>query len=130
MKLRRLSFLSLAAVAAVAPGVAAAANAAKVAFIASCDESISISRLAGAPYKFTGKHVDLRGYVGAPAEGGAAFNLVDDDGRAIIAVHDARQLEMGQAVRVLAVVGQGEEFTVQGSGGSTTFAVVNVKYME
>ncbi len=43
-------------------------------FVAQC-ESILIERLAGAPYKFKGKKVDLHGLVGPPLEDARAFNL-------------------------------------------------------
>ena len=128
MKVRRSSFLTLVAIACTT-GPAWAALSPKAKFISSCDETISIARLAGAPYKFVGKHVDLHGTVGGPADDGTAFNLADNNGNVIVARHDARQLEAGQAVRVLGIVTRPSEYSLV-SGGAMTAAVVNVKYME
>lgn len=102
----------------------------KRAFLSRCDESISIERLAGAPYKFIGKKVDLRGTVGPAMDTTDAFSLDSSSNLAIfvVVVADARALEQGQAVRVLGTVTK--PFTGSNNvGGGGTYAVVRGQYI-
>jgi hypothetical protein len=117
----------------VAP-IAAVASVAddKRAFIAQCDESISVVRLAGAPYKFVGKKVDLHGIVG-PTTDPTFINLNSADESNplafVVVLADSRRLEQGQRIRVLGVVQQ----PVSGpnnQGGNGTYAVVRKVFME
>ena len=128
---RRLAIIMTAA-AVVAPVGALAGSRAdeKKKFIAQCDESISIARLTGAPFKFIGKKVDLHGKVGAPTADGRSFNLYTDDVEtAVIVIAEARNLEGDQRVRVLGVVQKPEnQSTTQ--GGSMTFAIVEARFVE
>lgn len=99
-------------------------------FIAQCDESISIDRLAGAPYKFLGKKVDLHGVVG-PATDPHIINLnsVNSFGTFVIVIADSRNFEQGQRIRVLGTV----EKPISGEnnmGGNGTYAVVRKAYIE
>lgn len=123
---------ALGAIAAVmCAGVAKASTSSeKAAFIAQCDESISISRLAGAPYKFVGKKVDLHGIVGPPIDE-HTLNLNDpNDPEIFVAViGNAKTLEEGQALRVLGIVLQPVQ-SENTSGGGRTYAVVQSRYME
>lgn len=118
---------------ALAPAAARAASkqAEKKAFVAQCDETISIDRLAGAPHKFVGKKVDLHGIVGPAMEDARAFNLdsLNDPTAFVVVVWNARDLEARQRVRVLGTVAQpvSGETTV---GGRGTFAVVRAQYVE
>jgi hypothetical protein len=103
----------------------------KKAFVAQCDGSISIDRLAGAPHKFVGKKVDLHGIVGPAMEDARAFNLdsLNDPTAFVVVVWNARYLEARQRVRVLGTVARpvSGETTV---GGRGTFAVVRAQYVE
>jgi hypothetical protein len=103
----------------------------KRAFIAQCDESISIERLAGAPHKFVGKKVDLHGIVGPAMEDTHAFNLDSGDSpwRFVVVIWNAKNLEERQRVRVLGVV-LGPVSGQTTTGGSGTFAVVRARYVE
>jgi hypothetical protein len=99
-------------------------------FAAQCDESISIDRLAGAPYKFVGKKVDLHGVVG-PATDPDIINLNSENGNGVfvVVVASSRSLEQGQHVRVLGTVAN----PVSGpnnSGGNGTYAVVRKAFLE
>jgi hypothetical protein len=99
-------------------------------FISQCDESISVDRLAGAPYKFIGKKVDLHGIVG-PATDPDIINLnsVSGYGVFVVVVASSRNLETGQRIRVLGTVRK----PISGPnnrGGSGTYAVVEKAFIE
>ena len=128
---RRFALASIVAIAATPSSAVAGSRADdKKKFISECDESISISRLTGAPFKFVGKKVDLHGKVGAPTQDGKSFNLYTDDvPAAVLVVADARNLEGGQRVRVLGVV-QKPESGPTTNGGNMTFAVVEARFVE
>ena len=133
MRTSRLSLLCGIGATALIPGVALAASRQdeKRAFIAQCDESISIERLSGAPHKFIGKKVDLHGLVGPAMEDTKAFNLdsANDPGAFVVVIWNSKNLEERQSVRVLGVVvkpASGQTTT----GGSGTFAVVQARYVE
>lgn len=100
-------------------------------FISQCDESISVDRLAGAPYKFVGKKVDLHGTVGPPSDGTYInFESPDEDSdNFVVVLADSRKLERGQSLRVLGIVQQPIS-TTNNQGGSGTYAVVRKVYME
>ena len=102
----------------------------KRAFLRKCDESISLERLAGAPNKFIGKKVDLHGIVGPPMQDTSVFNLNSPENPSIFVVvlGDARNLERGQAVRVLADV-QKPISGADNSGGSGTYAVLRARFI-
>jgi hypothetical protein len=104
----------------------------KAAFIKTVDESISGARLAGNPYKFVGKHVDLHCTVSGINDP-SFFNAACGDDqveRAIVILHSSKQLEQGQEVRVLGPVESPQSGDVEGQGGSATFAVVKALYLE
>jgi hypothetical protein len=88
----------------VAPVLGDATQDAMRRYIAQCDESLSISRIASAaPDKFVGKKVDLRGFVGTIYEG--HYDLWDKGGLAAIHIEgNAKRLKENQPVRVLGVV--------------------------
>lgn len=132
-KVPRVSVLCGLGAIVLSPAAALAASPQdqKRAFIAQCDESISIERLAGAPHKFKGKKVDLHGVVGPPMEDSRAFNLdsADNPQTFIVVISDAKDLEQRQRVRVLGVVvGAISGQTTTGGGG--TFAVVQARYVD
>ena len=132
MQMSRLVAISTIAAATITPLSAIAGSRAdeKKKFISECDESISIARLTGAPFKFIGKKVDLHGKVGAPTADGKSFNLYTDDvASAVLVIADARALEGDQRVRVLGVV-QKPESGQTTNGGNTTFAVVEARFVE
>ena len=103
----------------------------KAAFVKTVDESISGARIAGNPYKFVGKHVDLHCVV-VQIPDTSFFNAMCGDGQdSLIAIqHDSKSLEQGQSVRVLGIVEQPEKGEVYGGGGSATFAVVKAIYLQ
>lgn len=130
--LSRVSFLAAVGGALVASPIAALASVQddKKRFIAQCDESISVERLAGAPYKFIGKKVDLHGVVGPSTDPGFInLNSPEGDGVFVIVLADSRTLEQGQRIRVLGTV----EKPVSGPnnmGGGGTYAVVRKAFIE
>jgi hypothetical protein len=131
MLLSRRSALQGAVAVVLAPTIASASiQDDKRAFIAQCDESISITRLAGAPHKFVGKKVDLHGMVGPAMQQTDAFNLNDIDNPAIfvIVLGNAKDLEQGQSVRVLGTV-ESPETGVNTAGGNGTYAVVRARFV-
>ena len=100
-------------------------------FLKTVDESISGARIAGNPFKFVGRHVDLHctissipqdGYLNADC--GSAYDPVN------IVIHaDTHQLESGQRIRVLGTVEKPEEGT-NAMGGSMAFPTVTAQFME
>lgn len=131
MKISRVRFVTyIAAVIAAPSTVSASSQDDKRKFISQCDESISVDRLAGAPYKFIGKKVDLHGIVG-PASDPDIINLnsLNEDGTFVVVVASSRNLEQGQRIRVLGTVRK----PISGSnntGGSGTYAVVQKSFIE
>ena len=131
MKMTRATFaVSLATLVAGPTAALASVQDDKRKFIAQCDESISIERLAGAPYKFVGKKVDLHGIVG-PATDPDYINLnsPSGDGTFVIVLADSRRLEQNQRIRVLGTV----QKPVSGQnnvGGAGTYAVVRKAFLE
>ncbi len=122
----------VAGLAVMAAPIAALADRAsdKRAFLAQCDESISIDRLAGAPHKFIGKKVDVHGVVGPAMETTDAFSLdsTTNESLFVVVVADARRLEQGQQVRVLGVVTKPIS-SANNMGGSGTYAVVQGRFI-
>ena len=131
MKINRAQFVACVAAVIAAPSVvSASAQDDKRKFISQCDESISVDRLAGAPYKFIGKKVDLHGVVG-PASDPDIINLnsLNENGMFVVVVASSRNLEQGQRIRVLGTVRK----PVTGpnnTGGSGTYAVVQKAFIE
>ena len=131
MQASRISFLAGAVTLTFTPIAALADRQAdKNKFLAQCDESISIERLAGAPHKFIGKKVDIHGIVGPAMNNTSAFNLdsANEPGIFVIVAGDARTLEQNQPVRVLGIVIE----PVSGGnnmGGSGTYAVVRARFV-
>lgn len=127
--INRAGFVAgLAFVALVPSAAVASVQDDKRKFIAQCDESISIDRLAGAPYKFVGKKVDLHGVVG-PATDPDIINLNSQGGVFVVVIASSRNLEQGQNIRVLGTV----EKPISGPnnrGGSGTYAVVRKVFLE
>jgi hypothetical protein len=79
----------------------------KKAFLATCDESISVDRLCGAPRKFIGKHVDIHGMVGPAMDSDTTINLrdVDDPTQFVVIVSDfVKGLGEKQWIRVMGTV--------------------------
>lgn|GEM_PF-6175871 len=98
-------------------------------FISQCDESISVDRLAGAPFKFIGKKVDLHGVVGPAASEEGVINLNSDNGNFVVVLGPSRNLEQHQRIRVLGTV----QKPISGqntAGGSGTYAVVRSAFIE
>ena len=133
LRISRASVLGGLGAAIVAPTAALAASRQdqKRAFISQCDESISVEGLAGAPHKFVGKKVDLRGTVGPAMEDSNAFNLdgLNNPDAFVAVIWDAKNLEQGQRVRVLGVVDRpvsGETTT----GGAVTTSVIRARYVD
>jgi hypothetical protein len=102
-------------------------------FLKTVDESLSGARIAGNPYKFVGKHVDLHCTVeNIPQED--FFNAscgTDDDGDSVTLVIETntKQLEPGQAVRVIGSVDQPMEGN-NAMGGEGHFPTVQAQFME
>jgi hypothetical protein len=102
-------------------------------FLKTVDESLSGARIAGNPYKFVGKRVDLHCTVGnIPQED--FFNATcgtDDDGAPINLVIETntKQLEPGQAVRVIGTVDQPMEGN-NAMGGEGHFPTIQANFME
>jgi hypothetical protein len=99
-------------------------------FIAQCDTSISVERLADAPYFFIGKKVDLRGVVG-PVADPDRFDLYVAKGAILFVVvfGTSEVLKAGQRLRVLGTV----EKPVPARddlGGVAVYAVVRKAYIE
>jgi hypothetical protein len=95
----------------------------KKAFIASCDESISIARLFGAPRKFVGKHVDIRGIVGPATDNPKVININDIDNLSLFVIvlsDDLKDLEQGQRVRILGEVGKPVTAQIRSVEGAPT----------
>lgn len=132
MTTTRLSFICSGIAACFIPAAAEAASRQdqKRAFIAQCDESISIDRLSGAPHKFIGKKVDLHGVVGPAMQDTRVFNLdsADDPSVFVLVIGDAKNLEQGQNVRVLGVVEEPQSGQ-NNVGGSGTYAVVQSRFI-
>ena len=82
----------------------------KKAFIASCDESISIARLFGAPRKFVGKHVDIRGIVGPATDNPKVINISFKGGETSerLAITDRSRLQRWNAAVEDTLRGVGE----------------------
>jgi hypothetical protein len=102
-------------------------------FLKTIDESISGSRIAGNPYKFVGKHVDLHCTVDSVPQSDF-FNAScgeDDNGMPvnIVIQTDTRQLERGQAVRIIGTVADPMEGNNM-MGGETHFPTVKADFME
>jgi hypothetical protein len=102
-------------------------------FIKTVDESISGARIAGNPYKFVGKHVDLHCTVDSVPQSDI-FNAScgeDDNGMPvnIVIETDTRELEHGQAVRVIGTVDDPMEGNNM-MGGETHFPTVKANFME
>jgi hypothetical protein len=103
----------------------------KAAFLKTVDESISGARIAGNPWKFVGKHVDLHCSVG-PIIDEHTFNGVCGDafGDAIaIVCNSTKSLEAGQDVRVLGIVQNPLDGT-NTNGGAQKWGVVKAVFME
>jgi hypothetical protein len=102
-----VSLLSLA-IPVVFPKVACADRRGdKKAFLATCDESISVARLCGAPHKFIGKHVDIHGMVGPAMDSDTTINIrdVDDPTQFVVIVSDfVKGLGEKQWIRVMGTV--------------------------
>lgn len=116
----------------IIPMVSSADSAAdrKAAFLKTVDESISGGRLAGNPYKFVGKHVDLHCEV-LGINDPDFFNAAcgDDQEVPIVVLHSTKSLEAHQSVRVIGIV-QPPQSGADESGGSHTYAVIKSVFME
>ena len=127
---RRSFFIGALAALSIVPvtGFADSRQDQKKRFIGQVDQSISIARLSGAPYKFVGKKVELHGRVAGIVDE-KHFNLASEDGETVVVIGDARSLEGGQRLRVLGTVVQPLSGT-NVSGGAMTFPAVNSAFME
>ena len=102
-------------------------------FLKTVDESLSGARIAGNPYKFVGKRVDLHCTVGnIPQED--FFNATcgtDDDGSPVTLVIETntKDLEPGQTVRVIGTVAQPMEGN-NAMGGEGHFPTIEASFME
>jgi len=120
------------AAAAVAAPVAAAASVPddERRFIARCDTSISVERLADAPYFFIGKKVDLHGVVG-PVTDPDRFDLYVAKGAILFVVvfGNSEGLKADRRLRVLGTVEKPvparDDF-----GGIVLYAVVRKVFIE
>lgn len=101
----------------------------KAAFLANVDESISISDIAGGPYKYVGDRVDLHGAVGNIIDEGT-LDLVDSAGSAVVVIGaDTSSLQTGQSLRVVGIVSKPIEGT-NVMGGRGNFAAVTQYYVQ
>ena len=105
-------------------------------FLAQVDESISGYRIAGNPYKYVGRKVDLHGTVDSVI-GDSTFNMATGDiyggTYAIIVIQTdsgrAAQLDKGQDIRVLGTVVEPQQGT-NAMGGSMNFPTVQASFIE
>jgi hypothetical protein len=96
-------------------------------FLASVDESISGSRIAGNPYKFVGAGVDLHGTVSnVPSPG--LFNFISSDANVVV-IGDTSQLEPNEWLRVIGTVVE-PQAGMNLFGAATTFPTVQAKWIE
>ncbi len=125
MKKTAKTFLTTAALAAILSTPAIASD--KSDFLATVDESISGERIAGNPFKFVGKNVDLHCTV-ANIPAADVFNASCPDANVVI-LHSTRDLEQGQAVRVIGTVQDPMDGT-NAMGGEMQFPTVLARFLQ
>jgi len=102
-------------------------------FLATVDESVSGARIAGNPYKFVGKRVELHCTVSnIPQEDffNATCGTDENDLPVVIVVEtNTKDLEANQAVRIIGTVVEPSDGT-NAMGGHMHFPTVKAEFME